>query len=241
MVRKENRLSIFVDESGDFGFKGQASRWYVFSMVFHSQSDLINQSLNALERKLRELGFPEHCIHTGPIIRREQDYVHCDLKLRRDLMFAMRHFVRNVPVKVKTFIFDKNQWPSKDKLQARIAKQLAMFLSENLERFQAYESIVLYYDNGQSELGSVLNTTLNTLLDVEAKREVKPAQYRLFQLADYVCTLELIAHKKIHHQLTKSESVFFKGNELEKQFMREIRKQQFNYLLPYHRPVHPNR
>lgn len=221
------RLSIFVDESGDFGFRGDASSFYLFTLIIHDQSDNLTEQLKRLEYRLSVLGFPGHCIHTAPIIRGENEYFNCEYGIRRSLMFVMRNFVRNLPVKAKTFVFDKKHWGSKDRLQARIAKELGEFCRDNLAFFQSFDSIVLYYDNGQSELGLVLNTVLNTLLDVETKREVKPSEYRLFQLADYICTLELVSIKAKRHQLSKSEDMFFRTKELKKQFIKEIRKIDF--------------
>lgn len=223
----DRRISIFVDESGDFGFKGDASDFYLFTLILHDQADDLTKQLEAFENRLSTLGFPNHCIHTAPIIRNENEYFHYGYEMRRSLMFTMRHFARNLPVKAKTFFFDKRQWDSKNKLQARIAKELGEFCRDNLAYFQSYDSRVLYYDNGQSELGSVLNTVFNTLLDVETKREVNPSDYRLFQLADYICTLELVSIKAERHQLSKSEELFFKTKELKKQFMKEIRKLDF--------------
>lgn len=220
----DRRISIFVDESGDFGFKKGSSSFYLFTLVLHDQSKNLTEYLETLERRLANLGFANHCIHTAPIIRNENEYFNYSYETRRNLMFVMRNFARHLPVKVKTFSFDKKLWDSKDKLQARIAKELAEFCRDNLAFFQSFDSRALYYDNGQSELGLVLNTVFNTLLDVETKREVKPSEYRLFQLADYICTLELVSIKAKRHQLSNSEDMFFRTKELNKQFMKEIRK-----------------
>ena len=220
----DRRISIFVDESGDFGFKKGSSSFYLFTLVLHDQSKNLTEYLETLERCLANLGFANHCIHTAPIIRNENEYFNYSYEARRNLMFVMRNFARHLPVKVKTFCFDKKLWDSKDKLQARIAKELAEFCRDDLAFFQSFDSRALYYDNGQSELGLVLNTVFNTLLDVETKREVKPSEYRLFQLADYICTLELVSIKAKRHQLSNSEDMFFRTKELNKQFMKEIRK-----------------
>ncbi|MDO5732828.1 MAG: DUF3800 domain-containing protein [Eubacteriales bacterium] len=201
--------AFFLDESGDFGFKGDASDFYLFTLILHDQAHNLSRQLEAFENRLSTLGFPNHCIHTAPIIRNENEYFHNAYEMRRNLIFSMRQFARNLPVKAKTFFFDKKQWDSKDKLQARIARELGEFCRENLAYFQSYDSRVLYYDNGQSELGSMLNTVFNTLLDMETKREVKPCEYRLFQLADYIYTLELVSIKAERQNLSKSEKIFF--------------------------------
>ncbi len=62
----------------------------------------------------------------------------------------------------------------------------------------------------------------NTLLDNVTFRRVIPSDYRLFQVADLVCTLTLTELKLDAHTLSKSELLFF-GDE------RTLKK---NYLKP---------
>ena len=68
---KEKVLSVFVDESGDFGEYNPASPNYYVAMVLHEQENDISKNINALEIQVANWGYPEHAIHTGPLIRRE--------------------------------------------------------------------------------------------------------------------------------------------------------------------------
>ena len=67
-------LSIFIDESGDFGEYDYHSPWYIVTMVFHEQDVSIQEPMEYLNRELSLLGLENHCIHTGPIIRKEEEY-----------------------------------------------------------------------------------------------------------------------------------------------------------------------
>lgn len=69
-----SELSIFIDESGDFGPYDFRSPYYIITMVFHDQSVDISGPVAKLEQDLANRGFPDHCVHTGPIIRRENEY-----------------------------------------------------------------------------------------------------------------------------------------------------------------------
>ena len=72
-----------------------------------------------------------------------------------------------------------------------------------------YEKIIVYYDNGQSELSSILNAVLSIcFLNVEF-RKAEPQKYRLLQAADFICSMELIRIKKEENRLSKSEEKFF--------------------------------
>lgn len=50
-------LSIFIDESGDFGEYNRLSPYYVVSMVFHDQENSIRDSLESLEQELSYLDY----------------------------------------------------------------------------------------------------------------------------------------------------------------------------------------
>lgn len=117
-------LSIFIDESGDFGFADGASDYYLFTMVFHDQAESIEEAVKHLDYELTQLGYPHHTVHTGPIIRQEEDYQLVHLGERRKLLFTMRKFTRHVSVKAHTIIIDKECVSSTSELQARIAREL---------------------------------------------------------------------------------------------------------------------
>lgn len=83
MMMKE--LSIFVDESGDFGEYAYHSPYYIISFVLHDQGNSINQDLALLENELRNIGYPNHCIHVGPTIRQEEEYRDVDIETRQKI------------------------------------------------------------------------------------------------------------------------------------------------------------
>ncbi|MDR1238311.1 MAG: hypothetical protein LBK28_08715 [Propionibacteriaceae bacterium] len=61
-------LSIFADESGDFGTH---SDYYIVSLVFHEQQDSLTSHLERLDQSLSDIGVdPSRDVHTGAIIRR---------------------------------------------------------------------------------------------------------------------------------------------------------------------------
>ena len=67
-------LSCFIDEAGDFGEYDHHSPYYIVSVVLHEQSDSIQSQIDGLDHYLKDLGYENHAIHTGPLIRREADY-----------------------------------------------------------------------------------------------------------------------------------------------------------------------
>lgn len=61
-------LSIFIDESGDFGEYDYHSPYFIITMVFHNQQEDIQPAILKLNRELSYLNLDNLCIHTRPII-----------------------------------------------------------------------------------------------------------------------------------------------------------------------------
>lgn len=217
-------LSIFIDESGDFGEYSKHSPYYIISMVLHDQEYDINNSLENLETKLSNIGFPHHCIHTAPIIRREEDYLYVDLETRQKLFKSITSFFRNIDVKCHSFYINKKDALNPVDATGKLAKVISRFLNDNLDFFLSYDVVKVYYDNGQVEVSKILSSVFNIVLENVEFRKVYPSEYRLFQVADLVCTLKLVELKLENHALSKSEMVFFESERtLKKNYLKVIK------------------
>ena len=128
----EKILSVFIDESGDFGPYDFHAPFYLVAMVLHNQDVDISKNIDDLENHLTNIGYKQHAIHTGPLIRRESVYAHVEF------------------------------------------------------------------------------------------RKVKPVDYKLFQAAGLICTMELLAEKAESNSFSRSEQEFFCS-------VRDFKK---NYLKP---------
>lgn len=222
-------LSIFVDESGDFGLKDKHSKYYIITMVFHNQNvDIANQILQ-LEKNLHNLNCTESAVHTEPLIRREYPYQHLSPNERRSIFVKLYYFAIKSEISYKTFIFKKLKFDDIFELQAQMAKEISLFLKENLTYFQKFDNIILYYDNGQHELNRILNTVLATELSSYEVRKVSPSKYILFQVADLICTLKLLEVKyESGYEMTRSEKLLFHSKrEIKKDFFKRINKKEF--------------
>jgi len=215
-------LSIFIDESGDFGEYSKISPYYIVALVFHHQEADMSEQLQHLERSLAEAGFPHHCIHAGPIIRRENEYAFEELSTRQGLLKKLMAFVRHIDIQFSTIHIEKKHVRDSVDAVGKLSKKLSRFIRDHYDLFMSLDSIKVYYDNGQIELTRIISSVFNTLLEDVTFRKVIPSDYRLFQVADLVCTMSLIEMKLGAHVLSKSELLFF-GDE------RTLKK---NYLKP---------
>ncbi len=224
-------LSIFVDESGDFGEYAKHSPYYIITMVLHDQGNDICNDIAKLKSELRNLGYEkDFVVHTGPLIRKEEIYCEMSPADRRAIFTKLYFFTLHADVKYQTFVFDKREFDDSFKLEGRMARNISLFFRDNLGYFQAFENVILYYDNGQKQITRMLNNILATELVNYSVKRVLPKNYVLFQVADLICTLSLIDTKCQSGDLNKSEEAIFHSKRLlYKQFIRPIKRKKFSY------------
>lgn len=215
-------LSIFIDESGDFGEYDHHSPYYIITMVFHRQDIDIQPAINRLNTELAYLGLSNLCIHTGPIIRMEEIYANMPLSDRRRIFNKMIAFVRQIDIQYKCFYIEKKHITDVVTVTGKLSKMIAQFIREHYETFLSFDDVKIYYDNGQVEVSKILSSVFNALLPNPIFRKVLPVDYKLFQVADLLCSMELVRLKLENNLFSKSEMIFF-GN------LRDLKK---NYLKP---------
>jgi len=215
-------LSIFVDESGDFGEFDSRTPFYILSLVLHDQKVDIKDDLTLLESEMRNIGWPDHCIHAGPIIRAEYEYKECSLHERQQIIRHLMTFTRKLDIRYKSIYVEKKKGLDEIELTGKLSRQLADLVRQNTDFFTEYDIVKVYYDNGQTQVTKILVSVFTTLLNNVKFIKVIPSDYRLFQVADLICTLKLTELKLERHILSKSEQYFFQDD-------RTFRK---NYLKP---------
>lgn len=206
-------LSIFIDESGDFGIYDPASPYYLFSLVFHEQQNDISTELEKLERQLSIIGFPKHCIHAGPIVRSEEEYRFLSVQERQKILLKLMVFIRRIDFNFSVVSTEKKHIEDEVSLSAELSKRLGFFLMEHLEWLRSFDVIKIYYDNGQTRLTSLIVSCFSIIFgDMVKFRKVQPIDYRLFQVADLICTISLAKKKMEMKNWSQSERNFF-GNQ----------------------------
>lgn len=218
-------LSVFIDESGDFGKPTYLPANYLVTFVFHDQDNEINDNVSKLDESLSKSGFDIDYIHMGPIIRREDVFKYSSVDERRQLAYKMLNFYTHCKIKHHTVIIDRKEAFGKVELSGKLAKEIKAMFDNNIEFFSQYDKIIVYYDNGQTELSSILNAIMSTCFSNVDFRTAEPQKYKLLQVADFVCTMELLNVKRDSNLLSKSEKQFFyKPKELQKTFIKTIAK-----------------
>ena len=215
-------LSVFIDESGDFGEYDHHSPYYIISMVFHDQSFSIEPEIIKLNQQLAYLNLHDLCIHTGPIIRREEIYYNMDILERRRIFNKLIAFVRQINIRYRCFYIEKKHITDVVEASGKLSKQIGNFIREHYSDFLTFDVVKLYYDNGQVEVSKILSSVFNAMLPCVEFRKVMPENYKLFQVADLLCSLILVKLKAENNLFSKSEIQLFGS-------LRDLNK---NYLKP---------
>lgn len=223
----ENLLSIFIDESGDFGSFRQHSPYYFVSLVFHAQKTNISLELTNFEHYISSLGYKKHALHTGPLIRREAIYIHDDRIDRQHLFNALFNFTRNVSISYWTAKVNKRECPDEVVMTSKLSKALADFLREHEIYLRSFDKVIVYYDNGQIELTKILTSVFTTLFTNVEFHKSEPVKYTLAQVADLICTMELLAQKAELKCFSKSELDFFGSiRDFKRNYLKQLRKKR---------------
>lgn len=237
-MTKNRELSIFIDESGELSAPCRPNSckdaFYVVSLVFHNQDTDISDLVDCLNRGLEGMGIPgisrDHALHSYNLIRGERPYQPLSFEERRKLFNKAVSFASacaKVGVAGRTCIIDRRLYceptpmcngdcrmpdSGRQAMKEEIRDWLDDFIRLNRDRLRTFDTIKVYYDNGQKWLGDLIHESFNrnvTEDKVAFKEKVSPSQYKLFQVADLLCTYGLLHKKRVVSDYTKTDMRFF--------------------------------
>lgn len=128
---------------------------------------------------------------------------------RRRLFNALFHFARKLDFRYICAKVKKNECPDLITMTIKVSKAIADALRNNSTFLNRFDRVLVYYDNGQTELSKILSSVFSVLYANIEFRRVQPIDYKLFQVADLVCTMELLSEKANNNSFSKSEQDFF--------------------------------
>lgn len=204
-----------------------APAYYLVTLLFHDQKNEITANVKKLEDSTKNSGFDFEYIHTGPVIRREDVFAGLSIDERRKLLFKMLNFIVSSPLTYEVAVVNRKEASDKITLSGRLGREISNIIQKHKAFLDRFDKIIVYYDNGQIELGAILNTVFSIHFTNVEFRKAEPQKYRLLQAADFICSMELLRIKKAENRLSKSEKQFFyKPQELKKPFFRTVDKKR---------------
>ena len=219
------RLNIFIDETGEFGFGPGSSDLYGVSFTFHEQDDDIVSELTKLNERLDKIGYT-NMIHMADLIMRREDYKGFNIITRKSIFKAIYHFSRKINVKYHTIIIDKHYTDNSRILKQQLSFKINQMIKENEKFFNKFDKIVMYYDNGQEVLGTILDSIFFRFDGFEHRIDFDHKEKRLFQVSDMLTFIDKYDYKyKNKLTFTKGEKYFFSDEEIRK-VLRELKKKR---------------
>lgn len=228
-MKNGNVLSIFVDESGNFGDARDLARYCLVTFVLHDQRHDISQAISNLDRANYALGIDPETFqfHSMPLIRQDDEYAAMTRSLRGRILDRMLTFVRNVPFTYHFFCVDTDFVNTSEQVFAKLKQQMEDFILAHETIFRSVDCVKVYYDAGQKAISRLLEETIGSLLEcsVDFAQGARQGKYKLLQVADLVCTVELI-NRRLEDGLpfSRSEKRFFGGvRNFKRNLLKKVR------------------
>ena len=219
-----SELSIFIDESGD---KTTPAQYFILTLVLHDQSKSIANDISVYEQSLANADIPNIPFHSEPLLNGHGDYEDMTLEHRKKILSAFSSLVRFLPINYKSFVYKRSYFDSIEKLAVRMKRDISLTFSDNLEFFQSFNHVKIYYDNGQDIVKRAIYESVESILSKQAviKKRTTMTEYRLAQVADYLCTIELAAVKYAAKENGGTYDKFFGGvGTFKKNWLKQARR-----------------
>lgn len=223
-----SELSIFIDESGD---KTNHAQYFILTLVLHDQSESIANDISVYEQSLANADIPNIPFHSEPLLNGHGDYEDMTLEHRKKILSAFSSLVRFLPINYKSFVYKRSYFDSIEKLAVRMKRDVSSAFSDNLEFFQSFDHVKIYYDNGQDIVKRAVYESVESALSKQAiiKKRTTMTEYRLAQVADYLCTIELAAEKYAAKENGGTYDKFFGGvGAFKRNWLKQARRKAIN-------------
>lgn len=219
-----SELSIFVDESGDVG---TGSKYYLLTLVFHNQTEEIASFVDRYEQSLKDASLPKMTFHFGPLTHGQQPYDVFDSQQRKYFLSRFQVLAERLPYSYITLSYEKRQFENRHDLESRMRHDVYSILIERLGQLQQYDLVKVYYDNGQIIVHNAIHSAIEQALskNVVVYRDIQPADYYLFQIADFICGIELTHLRYTNHEHGSTERIMFGDyGSFKKNVLKKVRK-----------------
>lgn len=220
-----NHLNIFIDESGDFGFEEGHAEYYVISFVIHDPNEDITIPLEYFNEKLNNFSH-NGMVHLGDLIHGNNSYKEWSIEERKKVLWATINFTNSCNVKIHSIILNRKFIDNEAQLNRALFQGFNKLIEKSSRLFKKYKKIRIYYDQGQKQLGVIIDGSFLNY-HVERLSEFDKEEKRLFQVADMLTYVDKTIYKyKAKIKLSKTEEIFFSkpGVSIKKTINQIIRK-----------------
>ena len=142
-----------------------------------------------------------------------KDYEFLDIEQRKVMLAYFSSFVRKLPISYITFVYRRSQFEDPARPMERMGRDISSAMVEHLGFFQSFDDVKVYYGNGRDIAKQALDRSVGKVLSkgVVRRRKTSMTDYRLEQVADYLCTIELALAKYETKENGEAYNKFFGG------------------------------
>lgn len=223
-------LDIYIDESGNFAPFTKQNPVYSVSFVFVERTKQIDRRSQEFKKNVSELEGGENFIHIGNLVRGKPPYAGISRVDRQKLFYGLFMYAKRTPLSFYSFHVKKSQTDlSVFGLSGKLARGISDMLVAFHDYFAQFRKTIVHYDNGQTELGLVLQTSLIGGIPSEVEFvETHQEDDVLMQVADLICYLETLYYKFDEGQPTNSDLDFFgrTKSDVNRKYLDPLRKKQ---------------
>lgn len=218
------QVSIFCDEAGE---QDMSDGYYLITLIVHDQSLAIMEAVRGYESRLRLGGLPDVPFHMVDLLHGHEGYNGMYVDARWKLLLRFSTFVKALPISYHTFVYSYYDVGNEKELSARMRRDIVDFLYANLDAFQSFDKVVVYYDEGQQAVTNALHRAFDYMLSNIAVeyRLIRYQDRRLAQAADYLNSVELAAMRYEAGDVSKTYTRFYgTRREFRKNFLNQARR-----------------
>ena len=230
LMRTKKQLDVHIDESGNFAPFLSYNRIYSVSFVFVEPGEEVEEQKELFRHKISNLCGGESFVHVGNLVRGKSPYEDILLEDRQRLFYGLFMFAKRTPLSIYSFHVKKSETDSsKLNLSEKIAREMKKMILDFGAYFSEYKRIVVHYDNGQTDLGLIIQSAfISTLPGDVVFEETFQEQEPLMQVADLICYLESLFYKLDERSPTKSDTNFFgrSKTDIDRKYLNPLRKKR---------------
>lgn len=147
------------------------------------------------------------------------------------MLYSFNILAQRLPISYSTFIYRRSEFSDLNKLMLRMKRDVSDLLFDHLDFFQEFDEVKVYYDNGRDIVKQALDQSIGFVLSkgVVERRKTSMIDYRLEQVADYLCTIELAAVNYGAGEAGETYNKFFgKFGPFKKNWLKQARRKRIN-------------
>jgi hypothetical protein len=138
-------------------------------------------------------------------------------------------FAKKCDLRYKALAFDRRNCRKPEDLERVVRRELIAFIRSRHDLFINYDKTIIYYDDGQKQLARIISN-IDMLISNIDHRHIDPTdyrQYRLAQVADLACCLELTKlHYDINQPTMSERFIFGTARDFRKSFYKTFERHQ---------------